>query len=154
MLPHEKSLPPPLFCLRLGEATRVRLDDLLLDCRQMFIKVGKGKKDRYVILSDKILALINTYRKIYKPEYWLFEGQHGEQYSKRSVQSIMKRAIKKAGVNPYATVHTLRHSFATHLLEKGTDLRYIQHLLGHRSIKTTEIYLHNQSCRKIAPEPS
>ncbi|MEL6629264.1 MAG: site-specific integrase [Bacteroidota bacterium] len=128
--------------LRLSESVKIRLDDILVDRKQIFIKAGKGKKDRYVILSDKILGLLTKYRQIYKPSYWLFEGMNGGQYSKRSVQQIMRRGVKRSGVNPYATVHTLRHSFATHLLERGTDLRYIQHLLGHGSIKTTEIYLH------------
>ncbi|MCI4671742.1 MAG: site-specific integrase [Bacteroidia bacterium] len=128
--------------LRLGEATRIRLDDILIDRKQIFIKGGKGKKDRYVILSTKVLELIQLYRKKYKPQYWLFEGMHGGEYSKRSVQQIMRRAVKVSGVNPYATVHTLRHSFATHCLERGMDLRYIQHMLGHGSIKTTEKYLH------------
>jgi len=139
--------------LRLGEATRLRLDNLLLDRRQMFIKAGKGKKDRYVILSDKILALINTCRKIYKPDYWLFEGQQGEQYSKRSVQSIMKRAIKNAGVNPYATVHTLRHSFATHLLKRHRSSLYSTSTRAWLHQNKGNLPTHHQSCRKIAPAP-
>jgi len=130
--------------LRLGESVNVRLDDLLVDRRQIFIKGGKGKKDRYVILSDKLFASITEYRQIYRPQYWLFEGLNGDRYSPRSVQQIMRRAVQASKVNPYATVHTLRHSFATHMLERGTDLRYIQHLLGHGSIKTTEVYLHVQ----------
>ena len=128
--------------LRLSESVNIRLTDILPDRKQIFIKAGKGKKDRYVILSDKVFVFIQKYQEIHKPDYWLFEGMDGGQYSKRSVQNIMKRAVKNSGVNPYATVHTLRHSFATHLLERGMDLRYIQHLLGHGSIKTTEIYTH------------
>lgn len=128
--------------LRLAEATRIRLDDILVDRKQIFIKGGKGKKDRYVILSIKILELLTVYQKQYKPHYWLFEGMNGGQYARRSIQQVMRRAVKKSEVNPFATVHTLRHSFATHLLERGTDLRYIQHILGHGSIKTTEKYLH------------
>ena len=83
-----------------------------------------------------------VYLKAYQPDYWLFEGQHGGQYSTSSIQKIFRRAVKKAGANPYSTVHTLRHSFATHLLERGMDLRYIQELLGHNSSETTQIYTH------------
>lgn len=78
----------------------------------------------------------------YAPEYWLFEGQDGGKYSTRSIQQVFRRAVAKAKVNPFSTVHTLRHSFATHLLERGTDLRYIQELLGHSSSETTQIYTH------------
>ena len=99
-------------------------------------------KDRYVILSDRILELLREYYKIYKPKKWLFEGQIGGQYSRRSIQNIFKQAVQKSGINKHATIHTLRHSFATHLLEHGTDLRYIQELLGHKSSRTTEIYTH------------
>ncbi len=128
--------------LRLGEVIQLRIADVHSDRMQLFIKAGKGKKDRYTILSSQLLELLRTYYKQYRPKYWLFEGQDGGQYSARSVQNIFRRAVIKAKVNPYATVHTLRHSFATHLLEHGTDLRYIQHLLGHSSSKTTEIYTH------------
>ncbi len=114
--------------LRLTETTRIRLDDLLTDRMQIFIQGGKGKKDRYVILSQKMLALLKKYIKIYKPSYWLFEGVNDEPYSPRSIQHIMRRAVKSSGVNAFATVHTLRHSFATHMLERGVDLRYIQHI--------------------------
>ena len=99
-------------------------------------------KDRYVILSYRILELLREYYKIYKPKKWLFEGQIGGQYSRRSIQNIFKQAVQKSGINKHATIHTLRHSFATHLLEHGTDLRYIQELLGHKSSRTTEIYTH------------
>ena len=135
--------------LRLSESVNVRLDDILVARKQIFIKAGKGKKDRYVILSDKLFEVLTKYREVYKPTYWLFEGMNGGRYSPRSVQQIMRRAVAQSKVNPFATVHTLRHSFATHMLERGTDLRYIQHLLGHGSIKTTEVYLH---VRKQAEE--
>jgi site-specific recombinase XerD len=78
----------------------------------------------------------------YTPDYWLFEGQTGGPYSATSIQKIFRKAVDKAGVNPYSTVHTLRHSFATHLLVRGMDLRYIQELLGHSSTETTQIYTH------------
>jgi integrase/recombinase XerD len=128
--------------MRLGEVVNLRIADIRLDDKTIFIKDAKGKKDRYTILSDNIIAYLKKYTDIYEPKYWLFEGLTGGQYSERSVQAIFQKAVKESNVNPYATVHTLRHSFATHLLEHGTDLRQIQQLLGHNSIKTTEIYTH------------
>ena len=128
--------------LRLGELISLRKDDLHKDRNRIYIKAGKGKKDRYSILSQKMITQIQIYLKDHQPVYWLFEGPLGEPYSARSVQAILRKAVVKAKVNPFATVHTLRHSFATHLLERGTDIRYIQNLLGHNSVKTTEIYTH------------
>lgn len=128
--------------LRLNELIQMRVVDLHIDKGKIFIKSGKGKKDRYSLLCDKMIMMLHEYRTIYQPKYWLFEGQTGGQYAARSVQAILRKSVKDADVNPFATVHTLRHSFATHLLERGTDIRYIQHLLGHNSIKTTEIYTH------------
>jgi site-specific recombinase XerD len=128
--------------LRVSEVVNLRKDDILVDRLQLFIKGGKGKKDRYTVFSAKLLPRLREYLQQWKPTYWLFEGQDHGQYSVRSVQAILRQAVSKSGVNPYATVHTLRHSFATHLLENGTDLRYIQQLLGHASTKTTEIYTH------------
>ena len=112
------------------------------ECHRIFVRDGKGKKDRCTILAGKTEALLRDYRSIFQPVHWLFEGQDGGQYSDRSVQAIFTAAKERSGINPLATVHTLRHSFATHLLEKGVDLRYIQDLLGHESSKTTEIYTH------------
>jgi integrase/recombinase XerD len=128
--------------LRIGESIRLRKEDIHFDRRSIFIKGGKGKKDRYTILSDKMILLLRNYLSAYEPDYWLFEGQDGGQYSKSSIQKIFRRAVSKAKVNPFSTVHTLRHSFATHLLERGMDLRYIQELLGHSSSETTQIYTH------------
>jgi integrase/recombinase XerD len=128
--------------LRLSELISIRRDDLHFASNKIFVKSGKGKKDRYSLLSEKMKSQIQVYISEYRPRYWLFEGQTDEQYSVRSVQAILRRAVEKAGVNPFATVHTLRHSFATHLLERGTDIRYIQEILGHNSVKTTEIYTH------------
>ncbi len=109
----------------------------------MLLKNAKGKKDRIVPLSPKILDLLRDYYKIYKPRLYLFEGQKaGEKYDARSLQQILKQALQKAGITKPVTLHWLRHSYATHLLESGTDLRYIQELLGHSSSKTTEIYTH------------
>lgn len=128
--------------LRLGELLNLRLNDVQAAQRRLFVHAGKGKKDRYTLLSDRALEALRAYYKLYRPVEWVFEGQYGGKYSERSVQNVFTRAKLKAGINPYATVHTLRHSFATHLLEKGVDLRYIQELLGHESSKTTEIYTH------------
>jgi integrase/recombinase XerD len=128
--------------LRLSELIKLRKQDLLLDQKMIAIKGGKGKKDRFTLLSDKLLSHLTIYYEHYKPTYWLFEGQEGGQYSNRSVQQILRKAVEISGVNPLATVHTLRHSFATHLIHKGVSLRHIQELLGHESSKTTEIYTH------------
>jgi integrase len=109
--------------LRLGELLKLRVDDLHMDNGQLFIKSGKGKKDRTAILAENIRSLIHKYLREYKPDYWLFEGPLKEPYSARSVQVILRRAVEKAKAYPFATVHTLRDSFATHLLERGTDIR-------------------------------
>jgi site-specific recombinase XerD len=128
--------------LRLTEVVHLRVSDIDSDRLQIFIRSAKGNKDRYSILSSSILKLIRKYYKIYKPKYWLFESKPDQQFSKRTIQRIFKVALQKSKINKHASIHTLRHSFATHLLEHGTDLRYIQELLGHRSSKTTEIYTH------------
>jgi site-specific recombinase XerD len=128
--------------LRLGEAIGLRLTDLQPDKNRLFIRSGKGNKDRCTLLSDKAWQHLKEYLQIYCPIEWVFEGPNGGPYSERSVQEIFTRAKQRSRINPEATVHTLRHSFATHLLEKGVDLRYIQELLGHASSKTTEIYAH------------
>ena len=128
--------------LRISEATNLKIKDI--DSKRMQIKIeqSKGKKDRYTLLSVKTLALLRTYFKEYKPTEYLFEGQDGGQYSARSIQTFFQEICEKVGILKKVSVHTLRHSFATHLLENGTDLRYIQVLLGHESSKTTEIYTH------------
>ena len=128
--------------LRIGECVKLRREDINFERKSVFVVAAKGKKDRYSVLSNKVIELLKEYLEFYQPDYWLFEGQEGGQYSARSIQKIFRRAVKEAKVNPYSTVHTLRHSFATHLLERGTDLRYIQMLLGHNSLETTEIYTH------------
>lgn len=128
--------------LRLGEIIRLQIADVHIENKRLFIRGGKGKKDRFTLLADRAIILLQQYLDVYKPIHWLIEGQTGGQYSERSVQEIFTRAKEKTKINPFATVHTLRHSFATHLSEKGIDLQYIQELLGHESLKTTEIYLH------------
>ena len=128
--------------LRLGELIRVKIKDVDSGRMQIRIEQAKGKKDRYSLLSVKLLAVLREYFIKYKPKEWLFEGVGGALYSTRSIQSIMRDSAQKAGIKKSVSVHTLRHSFATHLLENGTDLRYIQSLLGHESSKTTEVYTH------------
>lgn len=128
--------------LRVSEIVNLKISDIYSGSMQIRIEQGKGKKDRMVMLSEKVLELLRAYYTKYKPVYWLFEGPKGEQYSVRSVQEILKKAKSLAGIVHKGSVHTLRHSFATHLLEGGTDLRLIQELLGHTSIKTTAIYTH------------
>jgi len=128
--------------LRLGECTGMKVRDI--DPEQCLIRVrgGKGKKDRIVMLSSKFSRTLQEYLAQYKPDYWLFEGQDGGRYSDRSVQNVLKKAVIQSGVDEDTTVHTLRHSFATQLILNGTDIRAVQELLGHSSIKTTTIYTH------------
>lgn len=129
--------------LRLGEILKLKLEDVLFERNQLFINGAKGKKDRVVMLSERLKEILRIYLDEYQPIYWLFEG-HDRQgpYSERSVQSIVKAASKKANINKRVTPHTLRHCFATHLLDGGVNIRYIQELLGHKDIKTTLIYTH------------
>ncbi len=129
--------------LRRGELLHLKPTDIDSNRKLVIIRQAKGKKDRIVPLSEKILVLLRQYYKLYKPSVWLFEGQQkGQQYDERSIASVLKQAVAKANIKKPVTLHWLRHSYATHLLEAHTDLRYIQELLGHSSSKTTEIYTH------------
>ena len=128
--------------LRVGELINLKICDIDSSRSQIRIIQAKGKKDRVSVLSPNILKLLREYYKEYRPRLWLFEGQFRGQYSAGSVQTVFREAKKAARIQKKATVHTLRHSFATHLLERGTDIRYIQELLGHESSRTTEIYTH------------
>ncbi len=129
--------------LRISEAINLKIKDIDSNRMQIRVQQSKGKKDRYTLLSQKTLDILRLYFKAYKPQEWLFEGQTpGEPYAVRSIQHIFEAAVTKADIKKDVSVHTLRHSFATHLLENGTDLRYIQSLLGHENSKTTEIYTH------------
>ncbi len=128
--------------LRISEALHMRLRDIDRDRMVIHIKSAKGKKDRYTLLARKVLALLDEYCAVYSPQDLLFPGLMTEFYSQRAAQMVLKMAAKKAGISKRITLHSLRHSFATHLLESGTDIRYIQTLLGHSSPKTTMIYTH------------
>jgi integrase/recombinase XerD len=129
--------------LRRSELIQLRLSNIDSKRNIIYIKQAKGKKDRIVPLSGKILEMLRMYYLDYKPKFWLFEGHlKGQQYSEQSLQSVLKQALIKVNITKPVTLHWLRHSYATHLLESGTDLRYIQELLGHNSSKTTEIYTH------------
>ncbi|TBX65190.1 recombinase [Flavobacterium silvisoli] len=138
--------------LRLSEIVNLQWNDIHFDEYKIHIKNAKGKKDRMVMLPYSIVQSLLIYRELYNGKHYVFEGQFaGEPYSSRSVQEVMREALKKSGLNKKATVHTLRHSFATHLLENGTDIRYIQQFLGHSDIRTTTIYTHltSNSVNKI-----
>ncbi|MFZ1991898.1 MAG: site-specific integrase [Alphaproteobacteria bacterium] len=129
--------------LRASETARLKITDI--DSSRMLIRVdqGKGKKDRYTLLSQVALETLREYWKEYHPKHWLFPGEKPENWiSVSTVQEAFKRAKKKAGITKPASCHTLRHSFATHLLEAGADIHHIQLLLGHASVRTTTIYLH------------
>jgi len=137
--------------LRLSEIVNLKISDIDSRNMQVFIERGKGKKDRYVNLPYSILEQLRAYYKQYRPKKFLFEGQNGSQYAKRSLQNVFKTAMKKANINKRVGIHSLRHSYATHLLEQGTDIRFIQELLGHRDLKTTLIYtdVTNNSIRSV-----
>ncbi len=128
--------------LRRSELVQLKLEDI--DSKRMLIHVkqAKNKKDRYTLLSTNVLADLRLYCEQWQPSNYLFEGMHGQPYSPVSVLKVVKSAAERAGIRTRVTPHMLRHSFATHLLEAGTDIRQIQVLLGHSSTKTTEIYTH------------
>ena len=137
--------------LRVSELVHLKVTDIDSKRMQVLICAGKGKKDRYAVLPESVLEELRAYYKEYRPKTYLFEGQSGAQYSVRSVQQVFKNAMKKANINKKVGVHSLRHSYATHLIEQGTDIRFVQDLLGHKDIKTTMIYtgLTDAAKRKI-----
>jgi site-specific recombinase XerD len=126
--------------LRVSEIVNLKISDIDSGNMQVLIERGKGKKDRYANLPESILDDLRAYYKKYRPARYLFEGQGGGKYSTRSVQHVFKTAMRKAGINKDVGIHGLRHSFATHLLENGTDISFIQQLLGHADIRTTMTY--------------
>ena len=140
--------------LRRSELLNLTPQDIMSE--RMLIRImGKGKKCRYSLLSEKVLCELREYFKEYRPKKWLFEGDTpGEKYSASALVKVLKEAADRAGIKHRVHVHMLRHSFATHLLEQGTDLRTIQELLGHNNIKTTSIYLHVTNAHKSSiPNP-
>lgn len=128
--------------LRVSEIVNLKVSHIDSKTMQAFIERGKGKKDRYVNLPHSILEQLRHYYTVYKPQEYLFEGQFGGKYSIRTIQQVFKDALERAKIRNVGGIHALRHSFATHLLESGTDIRFIQELLGHNSIKTTLRYTH------------
>ena len=138
--------------LRSSELLNLRPGDVASKRGLLIIRQAKGKRDRVVPISENTIEMLRAYYIAYRPSTWLFEGQsRGQKYSSRSLQMILKHALRKTGIKKPATLHWLRHSYATHLMEAGTDLRFIQELLGHKSSKTTEIYTHvsNYSIQRI-----
>ncbi|MDH5476682.1 MAG: site-specific integrase [Cyclobacteriaceae bacterium] len=128
--------------LRVSELLRLTITDIDSQRMLIYVRGAKGNKDRTTILSEKVLLMLRDYFKVYRPKDWLFEGPKHTQYSAGSIRKVFRRSMLAARVHKKLTLHSLRHSFATHLLEHGTNLRYIQALLGHNSSKTTEIYTH------------
>lgn len=128
--------------LRVSEIINIKISDIDSKAMKVLVQRGKGKKDRYVNLPESLLPELREYYTMYKPKEYLFEGQFGEQYAIRSAQAAFKKAMKKAGIRKTIGIHGLRHSYATHLLELGTDITLIQKLLGHNDIKTTMLYTH------------
>ncbi|KGL59028.1 phage integrase family protein [Polaribacter sp. Hel1_85] len=128
--------------LRISELINLELIDFHIERKQLIVKNGKGRKDRYVSLADSFLPLLSNYYYSYKPSTYFVEGQKGGKYSSESVRQFLRKSCKKAQIKKIVTPHTLRHSYATHLLENGVDIRYIQSLLGHAKPETTMIYTH------------
>lgn len=128
--------------LRIGEALNLKINSIDLNRKLLHIKSAKGRKDRFVPISPTMIYLLRKYFSLYNPKLYLFEGQKNATYSATSARQVLKRALNKTNIKKNITLHTLRHSYATHLLENGTDIRFIQELLGHNSPKTTMIYTH------------
>ena len=135
--------------LRISECINLKVEDIDSSNMRVWLRNAKGKKDRITLLSPSLLEQLRAYYRLYRPKKWLFEGPNCEKYSVSSIRQVFNRSRRKAGVIMPATVHSLRHSFATHLLDAGTNLRYIQQLLGHNSSKTTEIYTHVSTANLI-----
>jgi site-specific recombinase XerD len=135
--------------MRISEALNLKITDI--DSKHMMVRIenSKGNKDREVMLSENLLVLLRDYYKQYKPKKYVFEGQFGSMYTARSADQVFKKALSDANIIKPASLHTLRHSYATHLIEQGTDIRIVQELLGHKNIKTTQLYTHITDIRKL-----
>lgn len=143
-LKHKAMLSLIYACgLRCGDLLNLIPSDINRNRCLLHLRMGKGNKDRVAPLSKKTIELLEEYYKAYRPKKYMFEGETpGEPYSARSLQQVLKQAVSRAGIRRPVTLHWLRHSYATHLLESGTDIRFIQEILGHSSSRTTEIYTH------------
>ena len=139
--------------LRSGELINLEIKNVDGDRNMIFIKHAKGRKDRIVPFPESLKPFLRSYYKAYRPQKYLFEGQKGGKYTPTSLRSVFNKAKKRAAITKNVTLHSLRHAYATHLLDNGTDLRRIQELLGHSTIKTTMIYTH-VSKRNILETPS
>jgi len=135
--------------MRISEVLNLKISDI--DSKRMMVRIenSKGNRDREVMLSENLLILLRQYYKAYKPKKYIFEGQGGGKYTARSAEQVFKKALRNAKINKEASLHTLRHSYATHLIEQGIDIRIVQELLGHKNIKTTQIYTHITDIRKL-----
>src|SRR5690606_16115643 len=138
--------------LRMNELRLLKISDVDLDRKQVHIRLGKRRKSRYVVLSDLLARKFNEYLNVVNPQLYLFEGQTaGQPMGERSIQYIINEALQKTSIKKEASMHTLRHSFATHLMEDGVDIHTIQALLGHSDLRTTMVYLH---VARIKPRPA
>jgi len=138
--------------LRLSEVVQLRVVDIDRERKVIRVHQGKGRKDRYVLLGERLVPVLDAYITAAQAREWLFTGRSSDRpLSTRTVQAVFHRALRAAGISKRASLHTLRHSFATHLLESGTDLRVIQQLLGHQSVRTTALYAHvtNAALRQV-----
>ena len=135
--------------IRLSELANLKIGDIDSKNMQIFVRQGKPKRDRYALLSLSNLEILREYWKQYRPKVWLFESKDGKRYSYRAIQLMMDKNLKKAGIDKPATIHTLRHSFATHLMEDGVDALHIKELMGHVTLRSTAVYVHMTNLNRL-----
>ena len=135
--------------LRISEVIALKIADIDSSAMRLIVRAAKGNKDRVLPLPQTLLQNLRQYYLAYRPQDYLFEGQHGGKYSAKSIQNFIKKYAREANIIKSVTPHMLRHSYATHQLENGINIRYVQELLGHNSIKTTELYTHVTKVSKI-----